>query len=368
MITCPNCGTRIDVNDIFQRLNTDGIDLPLSDWLFSEIKKTSPNFDEILQDSAIQIYNKTGKGYLFNAYNILQLIHLIVKKRVKIDPKLVQKDELKEFVKVWENLQAPLQSFFNDYLWGQFKINNLSIIPRKIAMLPIILYFYKIWEKGYSFKNINNLNMKNINIFFIKSQINAWDLQSLVDNFCKIISDVSAKNYEIFEFPLEQIEEFISIQKKRNIDIFEETFIEYQWFALKILTPNRIYQFNPDLKNRFIPEIDHIFPRKLKNRGKDYAKKVEIIWNLQPTKREINNLKSDFHPQAFFTDQVKNKRGECVVGSKYVTDYDFLFPVIQGKIDFDDKIWTDPYKFIDRRRELMLRFLKDTYGIELYGS
>jgi hypothetical protein len=351
------------VNEIFQRLNTGGIALSLSDLLFTEIKKVISNFEEMLQVSSKQIYNITAKGYIFNAYNILQLIHLIVKKRVRVDPKLVKKIEIKEFAKVWDDLQAPLQSFFNDYLWGQFKINNNSIIPRKIAILPIIYYFYEIWRKGYTFKNIKSSNMKKINIFFIKSQVNAWDLQGFVDKFCKIITDLTSENDDIFEFPLEQIEEFISIEKKRNIDIFEETFIGYQWFALKILTPNRYYQFDPNLKNRFNPEIDHIFPKKLKDRGKDYAKEVDIIWNMQPTKGDINNFKSNMHPKAFFTDTAKNKKGEYIHGSKYVEDYDFLLPNKQGKIDFNDDIWNSPSCFIDKRRELMIEYLQNKYGI-----
>jgi hypothetical protein len=51
-----------------------------------------------------------------------------------------------------------------------------------------------------------------------------------------------------------------------STDINEEGLRNYLWFSLKILTPNRVYQFEPDIRGRFNPEIDHIFPVRLKVR------------------------------------------------------------------------------------------------------
>src|SRR5690606_6178953 len=99
------------VNEIFERLNTGGIALSLSDLLFTDIKKEYFNFEEELQNCTKKIYNSTGKGYLFNAYNILQLLHLIVKKAVRIDPKKVSKTERDLFNDVWTDLETPLISF-----------------------------------------------------------------------------------------------------------------------------------------------------------------------------------------------------------------------------------------------------------------
>jgi len=223
------------------------------------IKNEYSDYEENLQGCSKQIYNSTGKGYLFNAYNILQLINLLLKKGVRIDPKKVKQNEITNFKTIWDKLEAPLLSFFTDYLWGQFKINNNSIIPKKLPLLPIMVYFYEVYSKGYKFKNISSENLKTINKYFIKSQVNDWILQSYIDNFSRIISEKSNLSDNLFDFPLQEMEDFISEKKKRNIEINETTFVDYHWFVLKILTPERIYQFEPDMKGRFNPEIDHIF-------------------------------------------------------------------------------------------------------------
>jgi uncharacterized protein with ParB-like and HNH nuclease domain len=352
------------VNEIFERLNTGGMALSLADILFSKIKSEYYDYEEKLQGCSKRIYNSTGKGYLFNAYNILQLINLLLKKGVRIDPKKVKQNELTNFKTIWDKLETPLLSFFTDYLWGQFKVNNNSIIPRNLALLPIMVYFYEVYNKGYKFKNISSENLKTINKYFIKSQINDWNLQSYIDNFSRIISEKSKLSDKLFDFPLQEIENFISEKKKRNIEIYENTFVGYNWFVLKMLTPERIYQFEPDIKGRFNPEIDHIFPRRLKNQDENYYNSVDIVWNMQPTKGEINGFKTNIHPKSFFTDKEKNSKGDKIVGSKYVTDYDFLFPIINNtQIDFRDQTWDNPFEFIETRKNKMIDYLKNKYAI-----
>ncbi|WP_062057560.1 DUF262 domain-containing protein [Aquimarina longa] len=100
------------VNEVFERLNTGGLALSLADLLFSKIKSEHYDFEEKLQGCSKNIYNITGKGYLFNAYNILQLIHLLVKKGVRIDPRKVKLYEIELFKTIWDKLENPLQSFF----------------------------------------------------------------------------------------------------------------------------------------------------------------------------------------------------------------------------------------------------------------
>lgn len=352
------------VNEVFERLNTGGMALSLADLLFSKIKADYFDFEEELQGCSKKIYDSTGKGYLFSAYGILQLLHLIVKKGVRIDPKKVKNSEIIEFNTSWNKLEKPLLSFFTDYLWGQFKINNSSIVPRNLALLPIMVYFYEVFNKGFVFKNFSSENLKKINQYFIKSQINDWNLQSYADNFTRIIKEKSQNTNELFEFPLFEIENYIQERKLRNIEVFEQTFTGYVWFTLKILTPHRTYQFEPDMQGRFNPEIDHIFPKKLKDRTPEYESRVDIVWNMQPTKGEINGYKTNIHPRDFFTDTVKNNKGESIIGSKYVSDYDFLFPINQEKhIDFSDEIWNNPIGFIEKRRVEMIEYLKNKYDI-----
>jgi uncharacterized protein with ParB-like and HNH nuclease domain len=357
-----------EVNEIFERLNSGGIPLSQSDLLFSYIKEEFPYFEENLQNGSKAIFNRTGKGYAFTAYNILQLIHLLVKGQVRVDPKKIKQSERKLFNDTWDKLEKPLEVFFTDFIWGQFRINNSSIVPRKISILPIIVYFYELYEKGFDFKNdIEKTNLQKIIEYFIKSQVNDWSLQSYIDNFASIIKSESLKaGTDIFTFPLDRIEQKISEQRKRQTQVFEESFIDYTWFALKVLMPQRVYQFEPDIQGRFNPEIDHIFPRKLKGMSKEYEKKVDIIWNMQPMKGDVNGFKSNHHPKLFFTDKANNSKGEIIHGSKYVNEYDYLPSKRQNNlIDFDDPIWDEHYDFIAQRRALMITFLRDIHGITL---
>ncbi len=361
-----------EVNEIFERLNTGGMALSQADLLFSRIKGSDENYDfeEKLQLSAKAIYDTTGKGYLFSAYSILQLLNLIVKGRVRVDPKIVKDDELSKFTEEWIILEDSLHSYFTDYIWGQFKINNDSIIPRKLALLPMMVYFYEIYKKGYKFKNISSDNLKSLNQYFIKSQINDWNLQSYADNFARIIKERSnSAGDNLFDFPIKEIENKINEKKQRNITVAEESFCNYLWFSLKILTPNRVYQFEPDIRGRFNPELDHIFPLNLKDSSGDYKKLVDILWNMQPTKGEINGYKTNIHPRLFFTDKKLNSNGEFIIGSKYIADYDFLFPEdANGQIDFDDPVWDSPEEFISGRKKLMLEYLSTAYDISTRKS
>lgn len=355
-----------EVNEIFERLNTGGIALSLSDLLFSSIKLKFPFFEENLQTVSKKIYNNTNKGYIFDAYHILQLLNLIVKGAVRVDPKKVKDNQINQFQDIWIKLEEPLTDFFVDFIWGMFKINNSSVIPRRLALLPLIYYFYEIYNKGFSFKNISADNLKLIKKYFIKSQINDWSLQRYIDNFTKIIKEESSNSINsLFDFPLKKIEDKINEQKERKIEINEETFTGYTWFALKILTPNRIYQFDPEMTGRFNPEIDHIFPIHLNGMDEEYRKKVDILWNLQPTKGEINGYKLNYHPKKFFLDEIVNSKGEKIIGSKYINDFDFLFPVSNDKINFMDNIWDNVDSFIKKRRELMIKFFNDYYSIDI---
>jgi len=358
-----------EVNEIFERLNTGGMALSQADLLFSRIKGNNDNYDfeEKLQLSSKDIYNKTGKGYVFGAYSILQLLNLIIKGRVRVDPKDIKEAELSKFSNAWVDLEIPLHDFFTDYIWGQFKINNSSIIPRKLALLPLMVYFYEIYKKGQKFKHLTSDNIKKLNQYFIKSQINDWNLQSYADNFASIIMAKSNEsNSDIFDFPILEIEKKINEKRQRNIDITDEGLKNYIWFSLKILTPNRVYQFEPDIRGRFNPELDHIFPINLKDKSTDYKKIVDVLWNMQPTKGDINGFKTNHHPKLFFTDKIKNRNGQLVVGSKYILDYDFLLPKNEhGVIDFSNAIWDSEEEFIKQRRVLMLEYMKTYYGISV---
>ena len=354
-----------EVNEIFQRLNSGGIQLSQSDLLLSRIKgfkdkdKVYYDFEEQLQLASKEIYNLTGKGYLFDAYNILQLLHLFVKERIRVDSNKVKDSELAQFKDCWDKLETPLKDFLFNFIWGKFKINNSAIIPRNLTLLPLIVFVNELYQKGIEFRKIDKKNINLMEQFFIKSQINDWNLQSYIDNFSRLILEKSKKNKGQFYFPLNEIENYIEQKgSKRYIDLSEDLFKDYKWFALKVLTPNRIYQFEPDIKRRFNPEIDHIFPIKLENTTDEYKVDVDILWNMQPVKGDVNGYKYNYHPLHFFKDKLKDKKGNTISGSKYISEYDFIPKLDSSK-------WLDYKKFIGFRKNEMKRFLEEKYGLKL---
>ena len=338
-----------EVNDVFQRLNTGGIPLSQADLLLSMIKSKEYDFEERLQEVSKDIYNKTGKGYIFDAYSILQLIYLLVKQTPRIDARKVNSEEIKEFIMVWDNLQDPLKAFFTDFLWGQFKVNNNSIVPRKLSILPMIVYFYKIYQFKSKYKDLENVNIQTLKKYFILSQINDWNIQTIVNNVTRIVREEAEKAKDKYNFPILQVIKWIEDNKWRQTKLYEKTFVDYRWFSLKILTPQRTYQFDPDINGRFSPEIDHIFPLKLQEQNEEYYSSVDILWNMQPIKGEINLFKGRKHPKEFFSTD----------GRKYLkNDYDLL-----PSYDLQESIWDEPLRFIAERKKKAIDFVKTEYDL-----
>jgi hypothetical protein len=91
-----------------------------------------------------------------------------------------------------------------------------------------------------------------------------------------------------------------------------------------------------------------IWARKYPQRYFEYA---ETIWNLQPVKGEVNNLKTNTPPQKFFEEH-----------PEYLNDYDFL-PNQNPKTE----IWLDKNikDFVISRRKKMVRFSERKYGIKV---
>ena len=343
-----------EVLDVFKRINTTGMQLTNSEILFSDIKRVQFDFEEKIWEANLKIKRETN-GFSFGPDNILQILFLLVKGTVRVDPERVQESELKDFVTTWSKLEVPLRSFFYDFLYREFKITHEKIIKVKQALIPLIVYFYYMSAlQNKKFRNFSVESIKNMKKYLIYSQLLYWDLQAYSDNFHKIIRKVCKKTDSVF--PFHRLRNFVDEYGRREIDLTSEDF-DYRpqrWFASKILTPKRQFSFLGDPDERFSPEIDHIFPEKPKLKSKlskKYQKWVDTIWNLQPVKGEINNFKRRQMPKEFFSRY-----------PQYLKDYDFL-----PTTDLNDERLTYKYarEFIQSRKDKMLRFIKEYYGINL---
>lgn len=336
------------VNEIFQRLNTGGMALSQSDLLLSRIKEKQYDFEEELQLFSKEIYQITGNGYLFETEQILQVLNLLVRGSIKIAADKTKNTDIDQFIGQWSSLKRALTEFFSNFIWQSFKINNRSIVPRQQAILPLIIFFKMADEKGINFRKLNNNLLIQLKKYFILSQINDWNLQTAIDRFSRKIIDDNRSSNELV-FPVDYFVQYFEENKQRNTVIYQEMFNGYTWFSLKILTPHRVFLFEPDSRGRFNPEIDHIFPKNLEGQDNNYYKSVDCLWNMQPVKGEINNFKRRRHPKEFFVSED---------GKKYFSDYDFV-PVIT------DTEWDDWQVFINKRKERMSDFLNATYQIVL---
>lgn len=344
-----------EVLDIFKRINTTGMVLTKSEILFSEIKRIQFDFEEQIWETNLRIKKKTN-GFSFGPDNILQVLNLLVKGTVRVDPERVDESDLKEFVSVWSGLQFPLNSFFYDFLYREFKITHEGIIRSKQAMIPLIVYFYYMRVlKERKFKDFSIDSINNMKKYLIFSQLLYWDLQSYIDNFHKLIKNQFDKVGNC-DFPFQKLKDFVKKDTRRSIKLktYDFDYGSQRWFMLKVLTPNRAFSFVGDPDERFDPEIDHIFPCALQSKipyPEKYYGAVWTTWNTQPVKGEINNLKRMDSPRDFFKKY-----------PQYLKDYDFL-----PTEDLNDEIWLDKNakNFIQARKMKIILWVKENYGIDI---
>lgn len=341
--------TEDQVNEVFERLNTGGMPLSKADLLFSRIKAVYPDFEANLMDFSKRLFSRCKIG--LDAYDLLQLLNLIVKRRSRIDEN-VNKEQIEAFKSTWDIIQPSLNALFDDYLVGHFHFSHPALIKSKNPMLVLAVFFNSYYQQGLKFRQIDAVMLQRIDHFFITAEINDWTLQSYTDNFTRIILDRPDKR----TFPYQELVNYVKDRGNRSISVSEQNFKWNVWFALKVLTPLHSFEFDYSMPNRFNPEIDHIFPIHLIGMDEVYEKEVDVIWNFQPVKGEVNNMKSNIHPKVFFLDQAKDSLGQTIQGSKYYPDYDFV-------PELTSALWDDHTQFIAWRRGRMIDFMKERYGI-----
>lgn len=341
-----------EVNEIFQRLNMGGVQLSNADLLYSRIKEIEPNFESEIIEFTQDLSRKYAT---IDSYDVLQIIHIIIKGKTKIDPKFKKSPagtvEKQLFVKCWEDLKVPLEDTMIRYLNGHFCINNMRIIPRKMPLLAVIVYMYYLYkDKGnYVSQEKDKVWLQQLDKFFITAELNDWAMQSYIDAFAEIFKNNPNKKV----FPFNQLFAWVKNKNNRFVDVSEKTFCDNRWFSLKVVLPNDVYTFQDNMTKRFNPELDHIFPVKLAGQSDAYKKEVDVIWNLQPVVGDINIDKSNYHPLDYFTDKIAGHPG-----SQYFGKYKEVPNTL-------DPIWNDYKAFINNRRTRFIQLMKNNYDIDI---
>lgn len=330
-----------EVNEIFRRLNIGGITLTQLELILGKVKAKYPNYEEQLWDLSVAIENASG-GFKFTSSEILQFFYLTVFGTIKVEENRVKSTCVDEFYNCLNGSKIALKEYFENYLWGLLKINHTSIVPRRLAMLPIMVYLVNLKAKTHPFeiKRFSSGNIQSIHQYFILSQFCDWNTQTMINAFAE---KAKAAGQEGKDFPLTEIKR-IAVEKYRSDVLNYHQFISQPWLALKILTPSRQYIFS-DSK----PQVDHIIPLNSAGTDIEHKSKIDVLWNFQPMPAGINNFKRARDPKEFF---------ESAEGKKYFGDYDFLPPLNSNQ-------WSDYKKFIRYRHLRMRKALFKKYGLKL---
>lgn len=328
-----------EVNEVFRRLNTGGVSLTQLELVLSSIKAKYSDYEERLWLVSDKIKEASG-GIEFPASSVLQFFHLMIKNTIRIDEDRLEPHDIDKFEQIINDV-APLTELFVNYFNGLFCINNISIIPRWLSVLPIAAYLTTLNKNRFDYRvrAMDKDRLKTINQYFILSQLCDWNTQTMVNAFSREAIDAAQRNEA---FPLEKIKGIAS-QKARNVSLDTVKLESNRLFALKVLMPSRVFAFN----GRGL-QIDHIFPVNLEGANDAYRESVDVLWNYQPMPADVNNYKRARHPQEYF----KSSDGE-----KYRNQYDFI-------PDANDSDWKDYVVFIENRKQKMLAVLKEKYDLE----
>lgn len=331
------------VNEVFRRLNTGGMQLSQLELVLAAIKEVAPYFEEELWDLSREIREATGTpGYDFTSHDIVQLIYLMVLQTARVDERRVGAGEVGKFIACLDHVKRVLPVVFKYFFFESFHINASWLLPRRQAILPILAYFTELEMRGLEWAPYK-LDLRPVFAYFVKSQLCDWNTQTMVTMFAREVMSRAASGAA---FPTDAITR-IAMEKNRTGEVSFAQFEQALWFSLKVVTPAREY-----LLNERKPQIDHIFPISLHDGAPDeaaYRESVDVIWNMQPTPAGLNNYKRAKHPRVFFnSDQ----------GRPYLASYDYL-------PGLDDESFADEAKFIAFRRDAMVRFMREKYGVEL---
>jgi hypothetical protein len=146
-----NTNSEKEVNEIFRRLNIGGVTLTQLELILGKVKAKYPNYEEELWDLSVEIENASG-GFKFASSEILQFLYLTIFGTIKVEEDRVKSGYVDEFHKCLNESRIALKEYFENYLWGLLKINHSSIVPRRLAMLPIAVYLANRKAKSHAFE------------------------------------------------------------------------------------------------------------------------------------------------------------------------------------------------------------------------
>jgi hypothetical protein len=175
-----------EVNEVFRRLNTGGVALTQLELVLSKIKAVQSDYEEKLWALSDKIREESG-GIVFSSASILQFFHLLVKDTIRIDEDRLTNVDIAGFQSVLQNDTQPLIEVFSSYLKAILNINNASIVPRWLAVLPIAAYLTELKRNNHKWRirAMTAESVRTISQYFLLSQFCDWNTQTMINAFAR---------------------------------------------------------------------------------------------------------------------------------------------------------------------------------------
>ena len=249
--TIPSDLGRADVQEIFVRLNSGGIQPSQADLVFSMIHTEAHDFQARIQDLTEEIQAATHIEV--SIYDVLQILNFVEYNTPRIDLDRIRRGDVSRFSELLGQLEEPIKAFYKRFLHDEFNITSSSIYRSQVALLPLLLHFHRRGIRS----SARGEDLMRLKQYFIISQINDWSIQGIVSRAAALIEAGT-------EFPLEQITAIVRTTTRSPI-VTEQGLRGMPAFALKVLLPKKAYTYI-ESRGRLNPELEHIFPLNPRDR------------------------------------------------------------------------------------------------------
>ena len=278
------------VLDIFIRTNSGGTKLSKSDLLFSMVKLQWKNRDAYQQFNKLEEDINSKGEFEFDKDFILKTALVLIGVDVRYRIANFNRENISGIEAEWDKIENSIRITID--LLTSLGINSKKVLTSKNSIIPIVYYAYHNKLKTYlgdeaslvqSRKAIKQwlLNVLLVNLY-----------SSQTDEMLKRARDVVGKNKGGI-FPAKEL--ITNLPPGKSADLKREAFDEISYgegrafLVLALLYPN----FALDaVSSRNKPNVDHIFPQSLSNKGLD-TETLDNIGNLELLTDTENKSKND---------------------------------------------------------------------------
>jgi len=262
------------VLDIFIRTNSGGTKLSKSDLLFSMIKLQWKNRDAYQQFNQLESDINNKGEFEFDKDFILKASLVLIGAEPRYSIENFNRENISAIEKQWDKIEHSIRTTID--LIVSFGITSKKILRSKNSLIPIIYYTY--------YKEIKTYATDELSITQARKSIKELLLGVLLVNLYSSQTDEMLKRARVVinknendSFPAKEI--INNLPPGKSAELKHEGFDEISFndgraiLVLALLYP----EFNLNsVSTRNKPNVDHIFPRSLKDKGFD----LEILNNI----------------------------------------------------------------------------------------